>query len=83
MRDIKVTAYYRDGTKAYLRSFSVKYLGYKRDGERPIRYDTHTVLDKFELEFLRNSANGYRSDVKWIDTVNITKEPDGFPQSRD
>lgn len=76
MRDIAVTAYYKDGSSRLLKSWNVKYLGYKRNGvERPVRYETHTVLDQFQLEFLCNSTGRGDPSLKLHDRVTITKQP--------
>ena len=76
MPDIVVTAYYKDGSSKLLTSWNVKFLGYKDPVlGRPVRYETHTVLDAFGLEFLRNSTGRCGVHIPFNSRVTITKDP--------
>lgn len=78
MREIRITAFYRDGRSRLLVGTNIKYMGYRDDNDRrPERYETHTVLDMFELEFISSTAR-HTPGLKFRDIVTITKEPDGL-----
>ena len=75
MRELLITAYYKDGSSKLLKGLFVRYLGYKDPIlGRPHRYDTHTVLSEFELNFLLNST-ARSVGTEWHSRVTITKAP--------
>ena len=79
MRELRLTAFYEDGSTKLLVGEFVKFLGYKDPVlGRPSKYETHVVLSPFELSFLLSSARGWRNPIKFNDRITITKEPYGI-----